>query len=190
MTTTPKPPAARSGTIDAWRALACLAVVLFHASETVVAGEAPSFVMAIAAMGRQGWLGVPVFFVISGYCLAQAVESRARRKVPPVIFWFDRLLRIYPVYWTAFLLTLALALIATPFNHLPASSALPSSAHAWLANLTLTSVWQGVAPKLPVRTTKSAFTPSSVSRCCTRWADPDGGSCFTQSSRPPPSCRL
>lgn len=146
----PRPRPARSGMIDAWRAFACLAVVLYHGSQTIIAGEAHRSITAFASIGHHGWLGVPVFFVISGYCLAQVIESRARRQISPVTFWFDRLLRIFPVYWAALLLTIALALLATPFNRLPPSTALPTSLHVWITNLSLTTSWQGLYPQLPV----------------------------------------
>ena len=56
-----------------------------------------------------GWLGVPLFFVLSGYLLgAQVIHARIdtsflRR------FWARRLLRIYPAVWAELLLLLLIA---------------------------------------------------------------------------------
>ena len=68
------------------RALAALAVVLFHA------GERSGHPLAIGAAG------VDVFFVISGFIMWVIV---ARRPVSPGRFLAERLRRIVPVYWLA-----------------------------------------------------------------------------------------
>ncbi len=142
------PPLATPGTsgrnrqIDAWRACACLAVVGVH---TGVLGDIEGVHPIIAALGswlKHGWLGVPVFFVISGYCLAGSLQKRARGGCRSMIhFWKDRLLRIFPTYWAAWLLACLLASTATLFNGLPAASAWPASPLDGLADLTLTNVW-------------------------------------------------
>jgi exopolysaccharide production protein ExoZ len=144
------PQSRRSGMIDLWRAIACLAVVLYHGSETPHLPTDSPLVTVMSSLGHHGWLGVPMFFVISGLCLAQAVQIRAAQTCGVIAFWKDRLLRIYPVYWAALLLALLLALIATPFNGLPASSAFPSSTSALLSNLTLVTNWTGHQPQLTV----------------------------------------
>jgi exopolysaccharide production protein ExoZ len=66
------------------RALAALAVVLFHAAE-----RSNSHFQIGAA-------GIDVFFVISGFIMWTISE---RRPVTPVRFLFDRLQRIAPSYW-------------------------------------------------------------------------------------------
>lgn len=68
------------------RALAALAVVIFHAAERT--GHA----FAIGAAG------VDVFFVISGFIMWVIAE---RRPIAPGRFLLDRVRRIVPVYWLA-----------------------------------------------------------------------------------------
>lgn len=68
------------------RALAALAVVLFHAAEKT------GYHFAIGAAG------VDVFFVISGFIMW---VISARRPVAPLAFLKERLRRIAPVYWLA-----------------------------------------------------------------------------------------
>ena len=68
------------------RALAAIAVVLFHAAEKT------DHAFAIGAAG------VDVFFVISGFIMWVISE---KRPVSPARFLADRLRRIVPVYWLA-----------------------------------------------------------------------------------------
>ncbi|MCJ8054775.1 acyltransferase [Shinella curvata] len=68
------------------RALAALAVVIFHAAERT--GHA----FAIGAAG------VDIFFVISGFIMWVIAERRA---IAPGRFLLDRVRRIVPVYWLA-----------------------------------------------------------------------------------------
>lgn len=82
---TKEPPGTLHG-IQYLRALAALAVVLFHAAER--SGHA----FAIGAAG------VDVFFVISGFIMWVIAE---RRPVSPGRFLADRIRRIVPVYWLA-----------------------------------------------------------------------------------------
>jgi len=82
---TKEPPRTLHG-IQYLRALAALAVVLFHAAER--SGHA----FAIGAAG------VDVFFVISGFIMWVIAE---RRPVSPGRFLADRIRRIVPVYWLA-----------------------------------------------------------------------------------------
>jgi exopolysaccharide production protein ExoZ len=66
------------------RAIAALAVVLFHAAERS------------SSHFQVGAAGVDVFFVISGFIMWTISE---RRPVTPLRFLFDRLQRIAPSYW-------------------------------------------------------------------------------------------
>src|SRR5438270_12515855 len=82
----PKPRAPRYQTLDHWRGLACLMIVLFHASIYVVPSHdisAPHDVVALQSRASSftlgaihclGW-GVPIFLVISGPCIAATVDS-------------------------------------------------------------------------------------------------------------------
>jgi peptidoglycan/LPS O-acetylase OafA/YrhL len=80
--------------IDALRGVAALAVVLFHASFAF------------------GYVGVYLFFVISGFCIhLRWARSSARNGIGRVEFWEfwkRRTIRLYPPYVGAVLLALAL----------------------------------------------------------------------------------
>jgi exopolysaccharide production protein ExoZ len=61
------------------------------------------------AFGRLGWLGVILFFVISGFIMV-AVTGEGKFSAPD--FLRRRFIRIVPMYWAATLLAAALALFA------------------------------------------------------------------------------
>ena len=58
-----------------------------------------------------GWLGVPLFFILSGYLLGSKVMSTPLTRGFLFTFWRRRFLRIYPAVW----LHLAVLLVAAPF---------------------------------------------------------------------------
>jgi len=74
------------------RAIAAFAVVLCHASYYVmeVRGDGRMWVM----FDRAGYLGVVLFFAISGYLMARLAENATGLR-----FLAHRLIRIYPIYW-------------------------------------------------------------------------------------------
>ncbi len=143
------PRAPRYETLDAWRGLACLVVIVFHASYYAAPQEfepdlrTPSGL--VVATLRWAWAGVPMFFVISGYCIAATADSARRSGRGLPAFFVRRFRRIFPPYWTLLALT-ALALTAAPSHFPERDLALhaPSSLNAAqvLGNLTLTELWR------------------------------------------------
>ncbi|RYX81595.1 acyltransferase [bacterium] len=101
------------GSLDAWRGLACLAVVLFHCS--VEMGLRMKVRPANFAWAVYGQLGVQVFFVISGFCIAVAAHSSWHKRSWGKFAW-ARLTRIYPPLWVAIVLALAMKIIGAKIN--------------------------------------------------------------------------
>ena len=118
--------------LEHWRGLAALWVMLFHAIGT--APPAHRLVELLKIPARPGWLGVHLFFVISGYCIAANVGSLRRKNLGATEFLRDRLCRIVPTYWAAFGVTILLSLAAARFNHQTAAENLPAGGRAWLGN--------------------------------------------------------
>ncbi|RYZ24760.1 MAG: acyltransferase, partial [Chitinophagaceae bacterium] len=87
----------RNYTIDLLRFIASSAVVLFHLNEPFA--YVPN---AYRDLAKQGWLGVPIFFVVSGYCIAMA----AGHSKNPVDFFVRRFFRIFPSYWFSLLVVI------------------------------------------------------------------------------------
>src|SRR6187549_1517814 len=69
--------------LDFWRGIAVVFVVVFHSTyyaaspaleDAVRTAQGSLFELLIAASTRL-WVGVPMFFVISGYCIAAAADA-------------------------------------------------------------------------------------------------------------------
>jgi peptidoglycan/LPS O-acetylase OafA/YrhL len=94
--------------VDGLRAVAVLAVVIFHAWQ--LAGGQGSGLAARAFMA--GAHGVDLFFVLSGFCLAYPFLRRFRLQesadFPVAAFAAKRLTRIVPPYWLALFVVVAL----------------------------------------------------------------------------------
>ena len=92
--------------VDALRGLAATAVMLYHFTQGDLA---PGFEKALghaALVGaKHGWLGVHVFFVLSGFVIAHSVGERAITFAEAARFALRRQVRLDPSYW----LSLALA---------------------------------------------------------------------------------
>lgn len=104
----PKAGAARLPLFDPLRAIAALSIVGYHG---VIAGRGlPDPLGWLAPFGVQLDLGVPIFFVISGFLLYRpfAIASLARPGAIPSLskYALGRLLRIVPAFWVALTVTI------------------------------------------------------------------------------------
>src|SRR5690348_11363931 len=87
--------------IDALRIIAAVAVVVYHYTFADFAGGLTMTAFPqISPVTRYGYLGVDLFFVISGFvCLLTALNRK------PHQFVISRIVRLYPAYWVAVTLT-------------------------------------------------------------------------------------
>jgi peptidoglycan/LPS O-acetylase OafA/YrhL len=116
--------------LDLLRLVAVLGVVLFHYGFRGPTGHGVTHVALpdLAFLGRYGFLGVPVFFVISGFVIAYSAEGRSASG-----FAVARFARIYPTFVFCMTLTfLVVLLFGAP--HFETSFA------QWAANLLLAAV--------------------------------------------------
>ena len=146
----------RFESLDLWRGLLCLYIVIEHSSVMLWrgVGEAHGFEGLL-----RGWLvfpltlniGTPLFFVISGYCVLSSIDSHRRRNVGAPSFICRRFTRIFPSYWAALLGFMvvvggldALGLHGWHKNGLTHELASPSelTPAQWVGNLTLTETWR------------------------------------------------
>jgi peptidoglycan/LPS O-acetylase OafA/YrhL len=116
----------RYRSLDAWRGIAALWVAFYHL------WPHDGF---LAALVRPGWLGVHLFFPISGYCIMAAIHSPANATF--VGFMRRRWRRIFPPYWASIALAVLLALLSWPINT-GAIADFRLTAGGWLSVFTLT----------------------------------------------------
>jgi peptidoglycan/LPS O-acetylase OafA/YrhL len=103
-------------------------VALFHylARDSNAWGQKPGTIFPSAAVAAPyGWLGVEIFFVISGLVICMSCWGRTVRS-----FFISRVTRLYPAYWVGVLLTTAVVLVV------PVSGARPDLT-TLLTNLTM-----------------------------------------------------
>jgi peptidoglycan/LPS O-acetylase OafA/YrhL len=143
------PQSARYRWLDAWRGIACLMLIVYHAmfyvdpSDGIVAGD---FWHSLVWAARRMWIGVPIFFVISGYCIAGSVRSLQDKPGGLRQFAFRRFFRIYPPLWTACALAALIWLAADSSDFLSQhclqiKGAGDLSVWQWIGNLTATESW-------------------------------------------------
>ena len=106
--------------------------------------------MLLLAAIRHGHFGVPVFTVISGYCVTATADLRSLEQEPIARYFHRRLRRIFPPYWAAVALQ-AIFVIAIDVWLAPGflSTARPRISRPdeltfsqWIGNLTLTESWR------------------------------------------------
>lgn len=89
--------------LEVARGLAALWVFLFHV-KPLFENSSP----IIYKLSAYGSLGVPMFFVISGYVITHSAESCLENKKSPFLFLKSRFLRIYPAFWISVAVVLML----------------------------------------------------------------------------------
>ncbi len=119
-----QPPSARThqtlNAVDALRLVAALSVMAFHFGTLGVRVADPrldGFIVqdrvpaALARWLDHGWIGVEIFFVISGYVIAMSALGSSRSA-----FLRRRLLRLLPGAWMCATLTLAILLVTARYD--------------------------------------------------------------------------
>jgi peptidoglycan/LPS O-acetylase OafA/YrhL len=120
--------------IDLLRITAALAVVIYHYTFSGYAGHLTSIAFpALSTVTRYGYLGVDMFFTISGFVVLLSAWGRRPRE-----FVISRIVRLYPAYWVAVTITaiVAITLSRGLFKVTPAQ---------YLANLTMLNALPGIA---------------------------------------------
>jgi peptidoglycan/LPS O-acetylase OafA/YrhL len=111
-------PSSRSVPLDALRGLAILSVMVYHF--TGVLGHTTTLGRSLLWVGHQGWVGVDLFFVLSGYLITGILwdERGANVRSYFVTFYARRTLRIFPLYYGVIALVLVLGTVV-PALHTP-----------------------------------------------------------------------
>jgi peptidoglycan/LPS O-acetylase OafA/YrhL len=149
----PKPRNARYESLTLWRGVACMTLVLYHAGfyadHTWRLRDQSTWTLgglAISCLDRMA-VGVPIFFVVSGYCIAANIDSLRRRPHSLSQYFWRRFRRIYPPLWASYVLgivvTLAVLIISeTAYQEcvqLPRFDQF--SVWNWIGNITASESW-------------------------------------------------
>jgi len=104
----PRATTGRVAAIDGLRGVAALLVVFFHLHEAISRSTAHWLWSPLDWVARNGFLGVDIFFVISGYVIALSVSKGSPTPAYFGRFILRRSIRLDPPYWSAIVLELAL----------------------------------------------------------------------------------
>jgi peptidoglycan/LPS O-acetylase OafA/YrhL len=118
--------------IDLLRISAALAVVVYHYTFSGYARHLTSIAYpALSVVTRYGYLGVDMFFTVSGFVVLLSAWGRR-----PHEFVISRIVRLYPAYWVAVTLTTVIALTlsqglftVTPLQYIANMTMLNAVAH-------------------------------------------------------------
>lgn len=123
--TVPVDARSRLVSLDLLRFVAAASVMIYHYTYHLATADRPAL-SALETVTRHGYLGVEVFFIISGFVILWSAKGRTATS-----FVRARVLRLYPEFWLAVLVAAAVFLLAPgPFGD-------PTSAGQVLANLTM-----------------------------------------------------
>lgn len=129
--------------IDLLRFMAAISVVLFH--YTFMNESRPDYnplaFPSFVPISKYGYLGVELFFIISGYVVLLSAQGKTVRQ-----FFVSRLTRLYPAYWVACTLTFLVKIIwgAGTNSGLSMSNNLGAGLMQYLYNMTMLQHFLGV----------------------------------------------
>ena len=130
--------------IDLLRFLAALSVVVFHYTYRGYAADqySPLPFLELGRYTRYGYLGVELFFIISGYVVLLSAQGKTIRQ-----FFVSRLVRLYPAFWIACTLTFLAKRLWGPTR---SDAHMPTMLHAgfgqYLCNMTMLEEFIGIDP--------------------------------------------
>lgn len=90
--------------LDLVRFFAALSVVLYH----YISRKESTAYPLISNLTDYGYLGVPLFFIISGYVIALSANNRT-----PLQFAISRFFRLYPALWAGVVFTVVVSVMLT-----------------------------------------------------------------------------
>lgn len=121
------------GELDLLRFTAAMAVLFYHFAFRGAAADdlSPLLYVPLADVAKYGYLGVDLFFMISGFVIMLSAQSGVVSS-----FVIARLARLYPALWVCCTLTFVAVLLA-------GETRFPSTLQGWAANMTMFPGWFG-----------------------------------------------
>lgn len=129
--------------IDLLRFIAAISVVIYH--YTFIGATRPGYnplvFPAFAPITKYGYLGVELFFIISGYVVLLSAQGKTVRQ-----FFVSRVTRLYPAYWVACTLTFLVKIIwgAGTNASLPMADTLGATPIQYVYNMTMFQHFLGI----------------------------------------------
>jgi len=117
----------RVAELDGIRGVAIAAILMVHSSEFLVVGikQKPAY-YALYRVMTTGWLGVDIFFVLSGFLITTIILADRDKPDFWSRFYLRRSLRILPAFAVVFALTIVAIRFLAPEIHLTAAMILPA----------------------------------------------------------------
>ena len=124
----------RVNEIDLLRFLAALAVVFFHLSFRGYTADAMTVMPypALSSVSKYGYLGVEIFFMISGFVILMTAANGSLRD-----FAISRVVRLYPAFWACCTITFLVTIAIGGSRH-------TATIGQYLVNMTMLSGFVGV----------------------------------------------
>ena len=117
--------------LDAFRFVAAISVVGYHYIASYVDGALlPGPLRNAPGVARYGYLGVPLFFMISGFVILWSAQGRSATD-----FAISRVSRLYPAFWVAMLVTALFIIAFAWLESIPATP--PVTVARLVANATM-----------------------------------------------------
>jgi peptidoglycan/LPS O-acetylase OafA/YrhL len=122
--------------IDLLRFIAALSVVLFHYAFRGYAADNMTSMpyLSLAPLAKYGYLGVDLFFIISGFVILMTASSGSSRR-----FVVSRVVRLFPAFWACCTVTFIAIIIAGGTRY-------SASFRQYAINMTMLSEFIGVKP--------------------------------------------
>ncbi|MFZ6694025.1 acyltransferase family protein [Undibacterium sp. SXout20W] len=126
----------RVNELDLLRFFAAMTVVLFHYSFRGYAADAMSVMPypLLAPFAKYGYLGVELFFIISGFVILMTASNGSLRS-----FVVSRFVRLYPAFWAACTMTFVVTLAIGGVRY-------SATIEQYLVNMTMLSGFVDVPP--------------------------------------------
>ena len=124
----------RFAELDFIRFFAALSVVIYHYKSKYIESlvDSPALAQGIYSITKFGYLGVDLFFIISGFVIFASALGRTGTQ-----FAISRITRLYPTLWVCVSITTLIAVVLRgPDNNITVIQ--------WLANLTLFNTRMGI----------------------------------------------